>query len=1093
MSGRLSLLLVIAALTLLAGAGCRKEVHAPDQKHTPEVSTAVPTTAPDSGKTETAHVVPLPEVAPEIQSLLGLAGDGYLFTLLFHPGRWDASRKAFAPLFSSLASIAPHLAAVTGTTSPEALPHTIFQALGVDGFPAALPGWDTSLPVVFALFRADDAPGSTSDLISAWHDPTNGPTGIRSRVVIPASDPTALTTSLLAFLDKMVQGESGPNIFPVLQRGALYDFGQGWIAVRPLEQAVLVEVQLADGFRDPDEESRIKRINQWLQPEKSEPEMTPALHHAATATGLASAHVNLHLLRSTSIHYGLQVTGRALRSTSEDHRLFMQAMALSSLGSAWALMGPDGLLVQDISIAVTFDQGVAVSAVSTLTPRGHDAMKSAWHKRGKRLLAASGSNLAKLDFNLSTRTLVDAASPLLQATPQAEGMEDPKGKLAAILDAHRLCGPACSLHLLAGGWASVAASFPSELTLAPLPQAARLTLQYPKGTTRLLPSLFLAVQVEPGFDTLVTRQMFAELGKALPMTPLMQATSVEKTQWLTFGFNGAPDQAFDNKMDHLDAPHLLQLVLSATSLAAALGPHIPQLATLFDKLETCTLTMDLDGPAVRTVARLALKNAHPLPEQAGYQDYNWTHKAPPVTDAKADFSLLWVAQDLNMLNDLPEQLGILDQVLARLEKTGDPGKLRPYVADFGARLAQSLLDLDRRDQYLRHACAGGVQSACKPEQQPGYLPAVRLATLPQGCSPLKVPANHVDFAITPDGFRFESRNIPTDKSDTLEQELGKVLASRGKHTPAFVLVDQATPFELFKTFYLALQNAGAESMHAVFREENGTVSAVTLRLPADFKMDLDVDIQVGNLSVGINPTDSSDVDLIEFDLEGQPRFAQRLREKLGPKLPTTVVLGALNDTPWKNFARTVDALVCGDEATNISLIYLEAPPPEDLKYIRRHALVKEHVFPKLVGSVEGNAIDLLADHGQEGLGAALEDTLVAEAPELETKKKEKDIASGVVYPPLDRQVARVLRRHQKALRRCYEKRLKVQPTLTAKVVLRFDVNEKGRPDKVEVLSDSSNDSALHKCLLKVCRSMRFPPPKDKKTRTFKVPIIFRSN
>ena len=86
------------------------------------------------------------------------------------------------------------------------------------------------------------------------------------------------------------------------------------------------------------------------------------------------------------------------------------------------------------------------------------------------------------------------------------------------------------------------------------------------------------------------------------------------------------------------------------------------------------------------------------------------------------------------------------------------------------------------------------------------------------------------------------------------------------------------------------------------------------------------------------------------------------------------------------------------------------------------------------------------------------------------------------------QVSKVMRRRSSAFRACYESRLKVNPGLKGKVVIRFTIGTAGRITNIKVAQNSTGDSAVGSCIINKVRRWRFSPPENGSV-TFTYPIV----
>jgi outer membrane biosynthesis protein TonB len=100
-------------------------------------------------------------------------------------------------------------------------------------------------------------------------------------------------------------------------------------------------------------------------------------------------------------------------------------------------------------------------------------------------------------------------------------------------------------------------------------------------------------------------------------------------------------------------------------------------------------------------------------------------------------------------------------------------------------------------------------------------------------------------------------------------------------------------------------------------------------------------------------------------------------------------------------------------------------------------------------------------------------------------RKERKVAARTSFgrPDIDgsmdsKSVSKVVRRHSRAIKRCYEKALKANPKLKGKIVVDWTINMRGRVEHASVASDTIRDPGMKKCILSTIRRMRFPKPED---------------
>lgn len=110
-----------------------------------------------------------------------------------------------------------------------------------------------------------------------------------------------------------------------------------------------------------------------------------------------------------------------------------------------------------------------------------------------------------------------------------------------------------------------------------------------------------------------------------------------------------------------------------------------------------------------------------------------------------------------------------------------------------------------------------------------------------------------------------------------------------------------------------------------------------------------------------------------------------------------------------------------------------------------------------------------------GLGIAGDDTGAAVAPKESAPRPRVTQGAPVISGPHDEAVIRrMLRRYQGHMQRCYERVLKVDPSLDLVVRLSFTVTAKGTTAKVEAEVQPANKE-LRACIAGAVRRFRFPP------------------
>jgi len=78
-------------------------------------------------------------------------------------------------------------------------------------------------------------------------------------------------------------------------------------------------------------------------------------------------------------------------------------------------------------------------------------------------------------------------------------------------------------------------------------------------------------------------------------------------------------------------------------------------------------------------------------------------------------------------------------------------------------------------------------------------------------------------------------------------------------------------------------------------------------------------------------------------------------------------------------------------------------------------------------------------------------------------------------------IKRTIRRRLGGIKHCYEKRLKRNPELKGKIVIRFVIHPGGKVISVEIIENSTGDSELGRCIASRVKAIRFPPAEGGET------------
>jgi hypothetical protein len=89
-------------------------------------------------------------------------------------------------------------------------------------------------------------------------------------------------------------------------------------------------------------------------------------------------------------------------------------------------------------------------------------------------------------------------------------------------------------------------------------------------------------------------------------------------------------------------------------------------------------------------------------------------------------------------------------------------------------------------------------------------------------------------------------------------------------------------------------------------------------------------------------------------------------------------------------------------------------------------------------------------------------------------------------------VAAVIRRGMGAVRSCYQRAIKRNPTLEGKLTMRISINTMGRVTGIEFDDDTVGDAGVAACTKRQAGRWRFPPP-DEGIAEVSVPLIFKAS
>jgi hypothetical protein len=91
-----------------------------------------------------------------------------------------------------------------------------------------------------------------------------------------------------------------------------------------------------------------------------------------------------------------------------------------------------------------------------------------------------------------------------------------------------------------------------------------------------------------------------------------------------------------------------------------------------------------------------------------------------------------------------------------------------------------------------------------------------------------------------------------------------------------------------------------------------------------------------------------------------------------------------------------------------------------------------------------------------------------------------------------RDIEETMNAHLEEVRGCYDRAGHAQRYAAGKLTLRFEVSGDGAPREVLVVGNDLGNYAVERCVVEVCRRIKFPAPEGRKATTFEYPVEFRS-
>lgn len=108
------------------------------------------------------------------------------------------------------------------------------------------------------------------------------------------------------------------------------------------------------------------------------------------------------------------------------------------------------------------------------------------------------------------------------------------------------------------------------------------------------------------------------------------------------------------------------------------------------------------------------------------------------------------------------------------------------------------------------------------------------------------------------------------------------------------------------------------------------------------------------------------------------------------------------------------------------------------------------------------------------------------------------VDTSAVSPPLRAhgsldpdKVREIVSSHQAELMSCYERAVLESPSLSGICTVRIVVDRSGTVGSASIHGSSLNSLSMHRCVLQLVRTWRFPAPADGKAAAVEYPLVFR--
>jgi TonB family protein len=1030
----------------------------------------------------------LAEVAePATLELLRAAGEQALMVVLVRPAAWAEDARALGEALRGVGLeeaervlATPDLWAAAGELAG------LLWGRRPAGLQGPLPGWDASRPVVLALFEpvVDDAvlAGRALMLEAA----SRGTTGLRHRVLVPATDSRALLGGLLEALSALgLEADSEARALAVLQGGQLLRLPGGeasLVALIPEARFLRVEILQEDTRVFASPEARLGAVSAWLaRPGSPGPQLiTPARLFVSSSQDLLSVWLRPWQLRDLGGQVGTSKVAQAVAYADPSYRAMLLAVGLAEVSQGTLVMDPRGAEIDDLAWSLSARSssgeqtapGMRMRGVLSLTELG----ARVWAKGlegGARLPAAELPQAS-----LSAWLRFDLAAAVAEAEPPP-GLADVED-LSELARRVQECGAFCLLHLglraPVGLLKTVWRFLPPDMPLV-LPRGLALAVgPLPPGLAAP-PALALVASLPVGVNLPALERAVGELregGLRQGLGILWRSEIRPEDTRVFFGLNESAERVFVGPEPGAPDGLLGELRLDLRGLADGLQREAPEVSTVLARLGTLRGQSWQRGRLLQ--GELIVGGAGGRAERPWLAEgaaLAWASPGAKEAAGRGAVCLAEVTRDMTeafraLAAVAPDQKALM---LARaMEESsrhlpcalGDPGtraeaaRLQRSLYLAAADLHEAELREDGLGQILDAGCRQGVEEACARRAALAKRPRVDLPRVESRCG-----EGLQGLAVV---------RVPASGPVELPEGKGPFVLAADRTAPAGAVLD-------------ALRTLGGRGAREVTLAVDGPGGPRGVQV---------------ELAAGLAPASAVEPPPgpAGLRLDGRPAEAPVGMERLvrpdrfedssaSPEEPGSrpACLDPGPDQPWQETVAEIARLACGQEARARSVVL---GPVDPARCGLATALMGVDPAGSLSGSFEGALGGLgTKGGGLRSLGAGTKEDPVR----VELAGPDAPLLTG----PMPKEIIRrVIRQHQKQVRYCYEKALVKNPKLAGTLKIKFTIGPKGAVTQASVEADSVGSEALAGCVQKTVQRMKFPAPKGGGIVVVRYPFVFKT-